>query len=72
MKHILNKKNSLYKFCMSCPVLLLLKQREEDEVEVEHLVEVLDQEEVCAEDMQGDLQGYRLIYLLVYSLFYLK
>ena len=65
MKHILNKKNSLYKFHMLCPILLLLKEGEEEEVEVENLVEVLHQEEVRVEDMQGDPQGYKLIYLLV-------
>ena len=39
MKHILNKENSLYMFQMLCPILLLLKEREE--VEVENLVEIL-------------------------------
>ena len=34
---------------------------EEQEVEVEHLVEVLHQEEVRVEDVQCDLQGYKLI-----------
>ena len=63
MKHVLNKKTSLYKFQMLCPILLLL--RDGEEVEVEHLVEVLYQEEVWVEDVQGDLQGYKLIYLLV-------
>ena len=32
---------------------------------VEHMVEVLHQEEVWVVDMQGDNQGYKLIYLLV-------
>ena len=50
MKHIL-KKNSLYKFQMLCPILLLLKEGEE----VEFLVEVLHQEEIWLEDEQGDL-----------------
>ena len=40
-KYILNKRNSLYKFQMSCPILLLLKEGEEKEVAVEYLVEVL-------------------------------
>ena len=65
MKHILNKKNSLYKFQMLCAILLLLKEGEEEEVEVEDLVEGLHQEEVWVKDVQQDLQGYKLLYLLV-------
>ena len=65
MKHIVNNKNSLYKFQMSCPILVLLKEGEKEELEVDHLVKVLHQEEVWIENMQGDLQGYKLIYLLV-------
>ena len=48
MKCIQNK-NSLYKFKMLCTILLLLKEGEE--VEVEHLVKVLHQEEVWVEDV---------------------
>ena len=65
MKCILNKKNSLCKLQMLCPMLPLLEEGEKEEVEVEHPVEVLHQEEVWVEDVQGDLQGNKLLYLLV-------
>ena len=48
MKHILNKKNSLFKFQMLCPNI---SPPQGEEVEVEHLVEVFHQEEVWIEDV---------------------
>ena len=40
----------MYKFQMLCPILLLLNEGEEDDVQVENLDEVLHQEEVWVED----------------------
>ena len=51
------QENYLYKFQMFCPILLLLKEGEEEEVEEEHLFGVLHQEEVWVDDVQGFLQG---------------
>ena len=50
---------------MLCPILLLIKEGDEQEVEVEHLVEILHQDEVSVGDVQGDLQNSNLLYLLV-------